>query len=238
MYPKKVLHISYMPGNTWGYKIWNAVNNAEKRNEKLKLPQETRKAWGNIMLAISYRLDSLPIIVERINQDVKTIYDLAGRRDKSKDIYAFDGIPSYTIHSLLTDIDSFVFETRSCCELIEKLIKQISRHFKKYSPAVFTEEVPDERWLKRGWYEDLKSIRIDIFHHTASYVDIDVSDESKYDLLFPRENIHDYEQSQKFFRLSELANIEKGFGEGAMYLQDYIINKIDSVDLVESERIR
>ena len=177
-------------------------------------------------------------IVERIDQDVKTIYDLARRRDKSKDIYAFDGIPSYTIHSLLTDIDSFVFETRSCCELIEKLIKQISRHFKKYSPAVFTEEIPDERWLKSGWYEDLRSIRIAIFHHTAAYVDVDVSDESKYDLLSPRENIHDYEKIQNFFRLSDLVDIEKGFREDALHLRDYIVNKIESVDLVGSERIR
>ena len=163
---------------------------------------------------------------------------MARKRDKSKDIYAFDGISPRTVHSLLIDIDSFVFETRSCCELIEKLIKQISRHFKKYFPGIFQEEIPNEWWVKNEWYEDLRNIRIDIFHHTAPYVDIDISDEPKYDLLFPREDIHNYEQSQNFFSLSNLISMNKGFREGAMYLQDYIIKKIDSVELIGSENIK
>lgn len=226
----KVLKISYFSGNTWGYAIWNAIADAEKRNKNYKLSKNFRHdILGNIMLAVSYRLDCLPIIIDRINEEANSIYKIVKDRDKTKNGYAF-AIEPRLIHSLLVDIDSFIFELRSCCELMEKLIKTISRYFKKFNAKEFTEELPSTSWSQSKWYTELRNLRIDIFHHTAPYVDIDISNEPKYDLLFCKENIKDYSKSTNFSRLSEIANIYKNFNSGILALQKYIVIKINKLN--------
>lgn len=226
--PKKVLQISYQSKNVWGYPIWNAINDAGNKDQKFKLTSEFRQSLGDIMLAISYRIDALPIIHSRLSKEISEIYKIVDNRDKSKDVYAFEGLSSDLIHCLLIDVDSFIFELRSCCELMGKLVKQVSRHFKKISPDIFAEEIP-EGWIKSEWYERLRDLRVDVFHHTAPYVDVDISEEDKYDLLFPKRNIHDYKQDQEFFRLSDLNKIAKGFNEGIGILQSDLVGKITSL---------
>ena len=229
MQPYKVLHINYFSGNAWGYSIWNAINNAEKRDKKYALSKNLRhNILGNIMLAVSYRIDCLPVVIDRINEEVDSIYKLVKKRDKTKDEYAFEINPKL-IHSLLVDIDSFIFELRSCCELMEKLIKAISRYFKKFNAKEFTEELPIAGWSQDNWYRNLRNLRIDIFHCTAPYVDVDISCEQKYDLLFCKENIKDYKKSKNFTRLSEIVDIYKGFNSGIFVLQKYIVNKINQL---------
>lgn len=229
MEPHKVLKINYFSGNTWGYSIWNAINDAEKCDKKYTLSANFRhNMLGNIMLAVSYRIDCLPIIINRINDEVASIYKLIKNRDKTKDAYAFEIDPKL-VHSLLVDVDSFIFELRSCCELIEKLIKAISRHFKKFNAKEFAEELPSAGWSQDNWYADLRNLRIDIFHHTAPYVDVDVTCEQRYDLLFCKENIKDYRKSKNFTRLSEIVDIYKGFTSGICLLQKYIVNKINQL---------
>jgi hypothetical protein len=107
------------------------------------------------------------------------------------------------------------------------LIKRLSRHYKKYSSGIFKEELPDKLWLKSEWYGKLRKVREAIFHGSAPYVDIDISNEPQYDLLFPLENIHDYNGSDKYFRFSDVEQIRKDFGESIVYLQDYIVGKIE-----------
>lgn len=225
----KALHINYFSNNSWGYKIWNAINDAENRNSDLKLPKNIHNELGSTMLGISYRLDSMPLIIQRINKKISVIYDLVRKRNKSKDMYAFQGISPEVIFSLLIDVNSFIYELRSCCELTEKLIKRISRHYKKYSSGTFKKELPNKLWLKSDWYGKLRKFREEIFHGSAPYVDIDISNEPQYDLLFPLENIHDYSQSNQYFRFSDVEQIRKGFGEGIVYLQDYIVEKIEQL---------
>lgn len=226
MKPLKVLSISYKSRNIFGYAIWNAINDAEKRNKNYKLSKEFRYELGNIMLAISYRLDFLPFIKKGISEKTELLYDYVRHRDRKQDRYALN-VPENITHNLLIYVDSFIFELRSCCELMEKLIKMISRRFKKFAKEEFTQELPIEDWLGAEWYKKLHKLRIDIFHHTAPYVDVDITHEPKYDLLFCKENIHDYNKSKNFTRLSEIFKIYDDFRRNILPLQGYIISKVN-----------
>jgi len=228
MKPQKVLKVSYSSRNNWGYAIWNAIGDAEKRNNNYRLPKEFRNELGSIMLAISYRLDFLPLIRKRIHQERGLLYDYVANRKRAKDRYAFH-IPENIKHGIIIDVDSFIFELRSCCELIEKLLKKILRHFKKYNEKRFMKELTAKKWFGSKWYKELKELRIAIFHHTAPYIDIDITDELNYDLLFCKENIHDYDKSSNFFRLSQIFKIYDAFGKNIFPVQKYIVNKINEL---------
>ncbi len=225
MKTQKVLEISYFSRNNWGYAIWNAIGNAEKRNNNYRLSKEFRNELGSIMLAISYRLDFLPLIRKRIHQERELLYDHVAHRNRAKDRYAFD-IPENIKHGIIIDVDSFIFELRSCCELIEKLLKKILRHFKKYNEKQFMKELTAKKWFGSKWYEELKELRIAIFHHTAPYIAIDTTHEPKYDLFFSKKKICDYDKSNNFFPLSGILKIYNAFFKKIFPLQNYIVGKI------------
>ena len=228
MVPKKVLKVSYRTSNPWSYPIWNSINAAEKRNEKYKLPDVFRSEIGSRMLSISYRIDGIFIIRGRLNKEIVSIYGMAKSRDKSRDKFAFQ-VSQDLVNSLLVNIDSIIFEMKSSCELAESLAKRLNRHYYPISKKIGKTELPVMHWSGAQWYKKLRDIRIDLFHKTAAYVDVDVSKEPQYDLLFCKENIKDYRKTKNYIRLSEISDIYNSFLTDFFILQNYISKKINKL---------
>lgn len=233
--PKKVLYTGYISTHGrdgWSYGIWNAFNDAEKRNKKYKLKKLREEEFGNAIFAISLKLEFLPFIVKRINEEkerlISCVYN--GNKDNdNNDRHSLD-VPNDIKYPLLIDIDSLIFELRSCCELMEKAAKKLSRYLKNvFKINLSVAELPQKQWLSANWYKRLKEIRKDIFHYSTPYLDIDISNEQQYDLLFPTAHMNDYSTKTKFFRLSEITKIYDGFKQDSTYLEKYIINQISQL---------
>lgn len=212
--PKKVLYTGYISTHhDWSHAIWNAFNDAEKRNKKYKLKKLREDEFCNTIFAISLNLEFLPFIVRRINKEKERLAPYIYNRNKdndNNDKCSLD-IPIEIKYPLLIDIDSLIFELRSCCELMEKAAKKLSRYLKNvFKRNLSVAELPKKQWLSANWHRKLKEIRKDIFHHSTSHLDIDISNEP-YDLLFPTVHTNDYSTKTKFFRLSEIIKIYDGF---------------------------
>lgn len=230
--PKKVLYTGYISTHGrdgWSYGVWNAFNNAEKRNKKYKLKKLREKEFGNTILAISFKLEFSPFIIKRINKEKGRLAPYIYNRNRDNDKYSLD-VPNEIKYPLLVDIDSLIFELRSCCELMEKAAKKLSRYLKNvFKINLSVAELPQKQWLSANWYKRLNEIRKDIFHHSTPYLDIDISNEQQYDLLFPTEHMNDYSTKTKFFRLSEIIKIYDGFKQDSTYLEKYMINQISQL---------
>ena len=71
--PNKWIHINTDVGDPWIMPIWNAVNDAERSGKAALIPKEVKSQLG---LSISTRLDMLPRVVHRINEEVNDVYKL------------------------------------------------------------------------------------------------------------------------------------------------------------------
>ena len=65
--PEKWIHINTKVCDPWILPIWSAVNDAESKVKSKPISKEIKSQLG---LSISTRLDMLPRIVHRINEEV------------------------------------------------------------------------------------------------------------------------------------------------------------------------
>lgn len=122
----KFLHINYISKNTWGYPLWNSVNAAVSQGDIAPLSNQLKHEIGDLVLAVSVRLDYLPSIIGRINASVKLLYDEVKQRDRAADGYAYE--PRADVkYALLVDINSFLSEIFSGLEVLEALGKKVLR---------------------------------------------------------------------------------------------------------------
>ena len=127
---EKWIHINTKAGDEWILPIWSAVNDAEGSGKSTPISKEVKSQLG---LSISTRLDMLPRIVRRINEEVSEVYK-ATKAHKSENIFttqregfAFD-IEENLKFNLLIDIDSLLFELNSVCELMTNLFFVLYTH--------------------------------------------------------------------------------------------------------------
>lgn len=114
---------AYNADNNRGYPIWNAIHAVIPPTQ---LPDQLRQEIGDLMLAVSVRLDCLPTIIDRINDSVNRLYDEMRQRDKASDRYAYEPKSSVK-YFLLININSFLSEIYSSLDLVEKLGKKVLR---------------------------------------------------------------------------------------------------------------
>ena len=91
--PEKWIHINTKVGDRWILRIWSAVNDAEITGKSKPISKEIKAQLG---LSISTRLDMLPRIVNRINEEVVEVYKAVEAHNSDhifttrKEGYAFD----------------------------------------------------------------------------------------------------------------------------------------------------
>lgn len=224
------LHINYISKNTWGYPLWNALNAAVSRGDAVPLSDQLKHEIGDLVLAVSVRLDYLPSIIDRINGNVKLLYDEVKQRDRTLDKYVYE--PKAEVkYPLLVDINSFLSEIFSGLELVETLGKKVLRRVlrRRVVEDSLIEAVLTAQGASMEWFEKLKDWRHHFMHCGTPWIAVCLDQEPAYDLLVMKSNIHDFNNAETFFRLSELNQVLKGFMEALRLVQERIVNDAAAV---------
>ena len=227
----KWLYIDTDGGDPWVLPIWSAVNDSIAAKKVNTITKEE----SELGLHISTRLDLLPYVVSRINDEVAKIYEAIS--DFGDEYVSTEGHQGYAmpfrdkrdlVHILLADIDALLFETNSVCELMtaffEKLYNHVGISLTKNEAGLRIKKIIESKGFDTKWFQDLDNHRNFFIHEGAPYLAIDVSNGRKeYDLLFMKENLKSFKDSSKFVRLSELNKIVQGFISARHTLQQHLI---------------
>jgi hypothetical protein len=223
----KWLHINELGGDPWVLPIWGAIINAVERGDCNPVDPEINE----LGIYISTRLNMLPRIIQRIKSGWHTLYSEIKSYDEK---YVFStGKEGFALpvndnvkFQLLIDIDSFLFETNSCSELMTEFFFRLLRHrnipCKKDKAGDKIKIILTENGQNPDWFVLLDKERNFFIHNAAPYIAIDISREPP-DLLIMKENIKDFSDPKKFTKLSELDQIVKGFWEAKNILQKHLI---------------
>lgn len=228
---EKWMHLNEMGGDQWVKPIWTAVINA--RNSGMQLNESI--GLKPISLHISTRLNMLPRIIKRINTESQLLYDSIKGHDPK---YTFTSTkPGYTYivddelkYNLLLDINSLLFEINACSELILKFLglvyDLIGAPLRKDKIGKKLKQILKDENEDDNWFIMLDSHRNFFAHEGTPYIAVDITneDDGRYDVLVLKENIHEFSNQEKFFRLSDLNKIVHGFGSSKMILQKHTIH--------------
>jgi hypothetical protein len=228
--PNKWIHINTGVGDPWILPIWNAVNDAERSGKASLIPKEVKSQLG---LSISTRLDMLPRVVHRINEEVNDVYKATkGHKEEhiftqKREGYVFD-IDEILKFNLLVDIDSLLFELNSVCELMASLFLElythIGRSIKKKEVGLIIKNIIEGAGESSDWFSELDNQRNFFMDEGAPYFAVDISEgPGKYDLLIMRENIKFFNDHSKFIKLSNINLIVKGFVTAKPIIQKHLI---------------
>lgn len=229
---EKFLHITYNADNNWGYPLWDAINAIVPRAQ---LPDPLRSEIGDLVLAVSVRLDCLPTIIGRINDSVNRLYDEVKQRDKALDKYAYE--PKAGVkYPLLIDINSFLSEVYSGLDLVEKLGKKIFRKIvRKPVQDSLVRAVLEAKGKSLEWLDKLEDWRHHFTHGGTPWIAVCLDREPEYDLLIMKSNVHDFNNAEAFFRLSELDQVRKGFIKAIMLVQQHIVDEAKGLSQIEEK---
>lgn len=181
----------------------------------------------------------MPHIIERVNKECKEIWDITKKRDKEGDYWnGHQGralvLDDELIYNLIFDLDSLMFELKSCLELMRQFLlqiydvsnskishKQINNEFKN---IILRDDI------NATWYDDLEKHRRFFIHQGVPYIAIDLTNEGiNYDLIIMKENLKKFDNRKKFLLLSDLNKIVNGFLKARGALQRHIIDYINNL---------
>ncbi len=74
------------------------------------------------------------------------------------------------------------------------------------------------------WFTILDRNRNFVTHNGTPYIAIDVSNQETWDLLIMKENLVKFDDTKKFFTLSELGAVAEGFSNARVALQKHLID--------------
>lgn len=229
--PEKWIHINTKVGDPWILPIWSAVNDAESTGKSKPISKEIKSQLG---LSISTRIDMLPRIVHRINEEVAKVYKAVEAHNSEhiftpkKEGYVFD-IDENLKFNLLIDLDSLLFELNSVCELMTNLFFELYTHagkkIDKKKVGLIIKKVIEGSGKPSDWFIDLDIHRNFFMHEAAPYFAVDVTKgQGKFDLLIMKENIKNFDDQSKFIKLSEINSIVQGFLCSKQLIQQHLID--------------
>lgn len=219
MHVTQWLHLEMSRGDPWILPIWTAAEAAVKAGRVRTLGG----AFGEIGLHISTRLDILPRITRRIDQETSDLCDATkGCESKyvsteTKQGYAFP-VNCDIKFCLIADIDALLFELDSCCQLMRELFQLVRAQVGRPvagSGAEIRANVTSELRAALGsgsdwWFSWLDKQRNFVAHEGTPCLAIDLTD-GRRDLLVMKENLTTFVDTNKFSRSSELIEFVRGF---------------------------
>ncbi|MBK8015495.1 MAG: hypothetical protein IPK20_01525 [Betaproteobacteria bacterium] len=225
----KWLHLSELGGDPWVLPIWTAVNKAVEAKKVQALSKDQRE----LGVHVSARLNILPRIASRINTEAKVLCDIA-KTHKPEHVFtatthgAALHVDDDLKYQLIADINAFLVEVNSCAELMSKFLQLL------YAQAGIP--IPDNKLtdmlrqilsksnVSGDWFTILDRNRNFVTHNGTPYIAIDVSNQETWDLLIMKENLVKFDDTKKFFTLSELGAVAEGFSNARVALQKHLID--------------
>jgi hypothetical protein len=232
---KRWKHISEFGGDPWVLPIWNSIHKSIPENRI----QSSQKKLSELALYISTKLDMIPYIIERVNKQCDELWDITKKRDREVDYW--NGHHGHALvlddqlkYNLIIDLDSLIFELKSCLELMNQFLLQIYEVSNvKISHKQINNEFKNiilQDDINATWYDDLEKHRIFFIHRGAPAIAIDLTNEGEYyDLIIMKENLKKFDNNSKFLLLSDLNKIVYGFLKARGALQQYIIKCLENI---------
>lgn len=224
---EKWIHIGETGGDPWILPIFSAINAAVQKGRCTDIGIDRRE----LAIHVSTRLNILPVTVDRVNSGWRALYaEVQEFQDENvfedgKEAYAML-VNKKILYSLLADIDSFLFETNSCCELMGRLLKELHEHKGapiKGEPGKFLAKLLVQNGQEKDWFVLLDKQRNFFIHDGAPFLAIDVTTAAP-DLIIMNENLKSFKNTKKYTTISELSKIVTGFSSAKMILQEYLIS--------------
>ena len=193
---EKWIHINYEENDKWLFPIFNALRESIGLNDNEKLD----KSIIELSYHISTRLDILPIIYKRLNEDYKQIINTIKEKStvenissKNKRGFVLD-IEKEIVNEIILDIDSFLLEINACIELITKLISKIYNLIENKIEDVNKEilNILSKKGLDEKWFRLLDSARNFFIHEGTPFFAVDYTNQSdgNYDILIMKKGKH------------------------------------------------
>ena len=229
---RKWIHLNTEVGDPWILPIWRAVNDAESSGKASRISERVKSQLG---LSISTRLDMLPRIIRRINDEVNQVYEATKSHKEehicteSKEGFVFT-IEEDLKFNLLIDIDSLLFELNSVCELIMRLFFELYTHIgkniKNKELGLLIKRIIEDAGQSSDWFKKLDTQRNLFMHLAAPYFAVDISEgPGNFDLLIMNENVKLFDDYSKFIKLSDINSIVKGFSVAKTIIQEHLIEE-------------
>jgi hypothetical protein len=222
------LHLEELGGDPWVLPVWAAANAAAEAGKFPRLALEV----NSVGVGISIKLNIIARVVARINDEARALYTTARTHDpnhlftKGRQGCALR-VDNDLKYQLISDIEAFLFEVNSCAELMERLVAQIFSHTGRPSTDCDVRRAIRGAHVARGvnvrWFGLLDKNRNFVAHEGACYLAIDVSDDTRWELLIMRENLVDFDDPSKYFTLADLSVIAQGFVNAKGVLRELLI---------------
>jgi hypothetical protein len=225
---KEWLHLSDTGGDPWVLPIWSAAHQAIDKGIVKAIPNRLEE----LALHISTRLNLIPHIVDRLNVGAKAIYEAIKRHEKK---HVFAGATTGTAfpvdgglkHRFIADIDAFLTEINACAELMRTFFQLVHEHAGKPIADKDLTGALQAAIKKHGgdvqWFRFLDRNRNYVAHEGTPYLAVDVTSRERPELLVMKQNLRKFDDTEKFFRLSELNEVAQGFIKAEAATQEQLV---------------
>lgn len=231
------LHIAYMPNARWLNSIIRRLNQSTSQTLQPRL-----RAWGDGPLremgfALATKLRVLRQVIRRVNRRLEYLAQELNDPGRIKDCLA--NRAAYSIrekdlpYELLVDIDSFIFESRSCYEIVGKFLREFFKRI--LNRAVDEQELRhllSQANIDTKWIEELSETRKAWFHESAPWIAVQVLSQNplRFELLVLKRDVEDFSNPNDFLQFEQLRGIYRGFSQSMRTLQEWVIRQIEEFE--------
>ena len=206
-----------MGGDPWVLPIYTAANAAAAQGRGPTLPPSTN-ALG---LHVATRLNVLPRVVARLNQDCCAVYEKIKDHKPEhifttgKDGYGFR-LDADLKYLLIADIHSFLFEINACADLFTEFAQALYRHVGRSAEK---EDVLKDIKGASGprWFALLDANRNFVAHNGTAYIAVDISIPEHPGLLIMKDNVVAFDNPDTFFTIADVQADFKRFHENEVF---------------------
>ncbi|MGQ3480837.1 hypothetical protein [Paenibacillus sp. TY11] len=176
--------------------------------------------FNDFSMSIAIRLDLIDRLLKRLTNSIqllsKEVMNVSEEHifTQDKEGYALCINDDLKL-DLLIDIDAFLFEINSCCELFSQYIYEF---YTAIGISIHKDKTGQElaRILRvassdTAWFRVLDESRNFFIHNGAPYIALDITDEKNMNIIIMKENLKSFENSRKYITLHDLVNIREGF---------------------------
>jgi hypothetical protein len=230
---EKWIHIECIFKNKWGLKILAEINKAINEN-RMETPSD---AFYDYSMSIAIRIDLIDRLLRRITSHlqiiskeiIKITEDNIFTQDKEGYVFYIDDDLKL---DLLIDIDAFLFEINSCCELLGmylfELYNALEISIDKGKVGITLARILREAGTDISWFRKLDDCRNFFIHTGAPYIAIDVTDDDNKNLIIMKENLKSFTDPNKYLTLTHLVQIREGFKVSLPVLQQHLIHSVSN----------
>lgn len=225
------LRAGYQPTAYWVHPLLNALNAKPALGSK-------HADWpghklSDVAFSIETRLGGLLEIVrhvdENLNRLARELKQVSNLDAYVQGGYAWMFDDDEALRRLLTGVSCFLAESRACFENLAVFYREFVRHY-------FSESVSLSASYERiaqltsapKWADDLKSIRNEVVHDRAPWLEFEIGPGPLYEPIFifnwrpgplaPGDNVS----------METIKTIRAGLAEAALKLRDYLVERVKS----------